>query len=445
MKRAPRLILTAWLGLIITSGAGRGAEPTSPVPALARTFAIPITIQAGTHDRRDSVVTFLIPPARLAPEVNQALLDRPVGLQVTDRDGPADSHPAPTIAEAQREPGGTIRVVWFLPRPLNAGATAHFEVDGGPGALGASSPWATEVVPGRTLTIRHRPDRLVLRYNLGPTTPPESQGNPALVRDAYIHPAYSPAGALITGDYSAHHPHHRGFFLAYVHTKWGDLAPDFWNIQSKTGRVVAAGNDPPTHGPVAIRFAVRHRWEALRPDGDKLEATVALREGWEVTGYDVPGSPYWLFDLTSTQQAEGHPLEVLPHRYGGMAYRSAEPSVQGPLDVLTAEGRHRLDGDQKPTRWVDLTGPITDGSPNYAGAMIADHPNNLRYPTVVRIHPITLPFYSFVPAHDEPFTIATDRPIQFRYRIMIHDGRPDSALNDRIAADFVDPPVVTLD
>ncbi len=77
--------------------------------------------------------------------------------------------------------------------------------------------------------------------------------------------------------------------------------------------------------------------------------------------------------------------------------------------------------------------------------MIADHPSQPAFPTVARIHPITLPFFSFVPAHDEPLTIATDRPLTFRYRVMIHDGRPDPALNDRIARDFADPASICLD
>ena len=77
--------------------------------------------------------------------------------------------------------------------------------------------------------------------------------------------------------------------------------------------------------------------------------------------------------------------------------------------------------------------------------MIADHPENPHHPTVVRIHPTSLPFFCFVPAHDKPLTIATDRPTVFRYRIMIHDGQPDPALDERIAGDFAEPPAVVVE
>ena len=439
MTHPPRFLRAAWLtiGSLIATGP---AEATPPL-----THSIPITVQAGAYDRRDSLVTCAIPADRFDPEVNRALQDHPVGLKILASDNGADPQQQPMIAEARQSPNGLVRITWFLPRPIRAGQAAHYAIDAGPTALDAPSAWRGSLVPGREIAIDHAGGRPVFRYNLGPTTPPASQPNPYLVRDSYIHPAFSPSGALVTGDFSAFHPHHRGFFLAYVDTRWGDLAPDFWNIQSETGRIVAAGGEAPIAGPLTCRFTVQHRWEALRKVKDRVVGEAALLERWEVELFDAPGSPYWLFDLTSTQQAVKHPLEVVPHRYGGMAFRSAEPSVRGPIDVLTAEGRHRFDGDQRPTRWVDLTGPITEGSPNYAGAMIADHPSNLRYPTVVRIHPITLPFFSYAPAHDAPFTIATDRPTRFRYRILIHDGRPDPALNDRIAADFVDPPVVTLD
>ena len=124
----------------------------------------------------------------------------------------------------------------------------------------------------------------------------------------------------------------------------------------------------PVDGPVSARIEVRHNW-------NDPKSKPILRERWEIEAYDVPGSPYWLFDVISTQQAVEHPVDIMPYRYGGMAYRGPEPFVKGKLDVLTAEGRHRVDGNLKPTRWVDLTGPVADGSDQYAGALIVDHPD----------------------------------------------------------------------
>lgn len=416
---------------------------------------IKLTVKAGSHDHGNCPVAFELPEGRLRLRARQELNFGPIALYL--RPQIKDGEPPSSISFAQvaRDPAGPmLRGQFLLPRPLRNGEeeTYYVSIDGGGTGVsvggGASTPipsWSlSEIEPGR-LELKHGKImtgyRPVFRYNAAPVSSPNY--GPIQIRDAYIHPAYSPSGALITGDFSSSHPHHRGFFLAYEKTKTGDLAPDFWNIHQGTGKISSEGFDKPVVGPVTARFKTRHRWEAK--DKATGKSTVVLRETWDVEAYDIPNAAYWLFDITSTQQAVDRPLELLPYRYGGMAYRGPEPFVKGKLDVLTSEGLHRRDGDQKHARWVDLTGPVADGSETYAGAMIADHPANPHYPTVARIHPTTLPFFCFVPAHDKPLTIAADKPTVFRYRVLIHDGHPDKDLDERVARDFAEPPVVVVE
>ncbi len=422
----------AWLGAVAILAA-LGAESGARGPGPARRPEI--VVRAGPHARKDSPVRFEIPEARLGPAVIEALRAGPVGLAVSDGAGGVRS-----IMQVDRIGDvGPARATWILPREIPAGGEARFRIEADAPTT-PPVPWSiVEARPG-ALELKHG-DRPVFRYNAAPVSSPNYGEIQA--RDAYIHPAYSPSGALITGDFSPYHPHHRGFFLAYERTRTGDLAPDFWNIHLGSGKIHADGFDRPVAGPVTARFSARHRWEAR----DKAAGTarVALRERWDVEAYDIPGSNSWLFDLTSTQQAVDRPMEVLPYRYGGMAYRGSEPFVKGPLDVLTSEGHHRRDGDQKPARWVDLTGPVAEGSGRYAGALIADHPGNPHAPTSARIHPTTLPFFCFVPAHDRALTLPPDAPAVFRYRILVHDGRPDQAVDDRAYRDFAEPPTVAFD
>jgi len=49
-----------------------------------------------------------------------------------------------------------------------------------------------------------------------------------------------------------------------------------------------------------------------------------------------------------------------------------------------------------------------------------------------------------VPGHDVQVTISADSPTVFRYRVMIHDGRPDAELDERLWLDFAEPPGVTV-
>jgi hypothetical protein len=428
----------AAVGLMLAGSALAASGADSPEVGFA--------VVAGSYSRMATPIRFEVPASRFGEDVRKAVASGPVALKVllvgpTQGTGPLSdpARQARTIAQAERVEGSAnLRVTCVVLDEIPAGSRRAFALAG---LVEASGPaWSlAETTPGAW--DLKRGDRPVFRYNASPVSSPNY--GPIQVRDAYIHPAYSPAGALITGDFSPSHPHHRGFFLAYERTKTGDQTPDFWNIHHGSGKIYAEEVENPTVGPVTARFSARHRWEAKDPK--KGTSTVALRERWDVEAYALPGAAYWLFDLTSSQQAVGQPMDVLPYRYGGMAYRGPEPFVKGTLDVLNSEGQHRKDGDQKPARWVDLTGPVAEGSSHYAGAMIADHPSNPHYPNVARIHPTTLPFFTYVPAYDKPLTLAVEAPTVFRYRVLIHDGRPDGALDERVARDFAEPPTVILE
>jgi hypothetical protein len=408
VQRAP------WLGailtlLVVTGERGQAAEPTI------------ITVEAGRFERRDTPVRLEVPP-----DVGEAG-SGPGGFWLREEGGRGGRLPA----QIERH-GDSCRVTFILAGTTPAGAARRFRIERGDPP---QSPWTLPQRPDGAVELENR-GRGVLRYNVSPRAQPDSP--PTMVRGAYIHPAFSPSGALITGDFSKFHPHHRGFFLAYAKARWSGLELDFWNIQKGNAKVVCDHLGKVTAGPVTARFEAFHRWEA------KDRGTV-LNERWDVEAYDVPGLGCWLFDLTSTQQAVGSPFELLPYRYGGMAYRGPDPfQPAGVLDVLTSEGLNRQDADQKPARWVDLTGPIESGSDRYAGAMVADHPANPNHPTIARIHPTTLPFFSYVPSHDRLVTIDTDRPTVFRYRILIHDGHPNRERDERIWRDFAEPPVARV-
>ncbi len=388
---------------------------------------LPLTVRAGKHDRKDTPVRFEIPEAALGNPVRKALEAGPVGLTLRPAGGGPD-----LVAQVDRPEGRGPRVTFTLPGPLAAGSEAKF-ILATDAPASVKSPWSlTPSGGGLELVHGKQP---VFKYNTSPVS--NAKYPPIQTRDGYIHPAYSPSGALITGDYSVNHPHHRGFFLAYTKTKSGEHESDYWNIHQDKGKIFHDGVLHSAVGPVTASFATKHKWVGKGKD-------VTLRERWDVEAIEVPGANYWLFDITSTQQAEGHPMELPPYRYGGMAYRGPEPWLKGTLDVLTNENRHRVDGDQKPAKWMDLTGPISEGSSTYAGAMMADHPSNINHPTVIRVHPTKLPFFSYVPSHDKKVVIPTDTPTVFKYRVLIHDGRPDKALDDRIWRDFAEPPVVSV-
>ena len=426
------LALGAALAAAIVAGPSEAIDGPAPI----------LSVSAGRFDRLDTPVRLDLGPDQ-APEPVLRAADKSGLLLARElRDDEPTGDPLPIQVERIGDgPEAPIRLSMILAGPTPSGSSRRFEIIGMPESWLAPTSWAfRETADGHLeLSIDDAP---VFRYTMRPVSDPDhpNQNQP---RDAYIHPAYAPSGAVITGDYSKEsHPHHRGFFLAYTKTEVGDLHPDFWNIQNGSGKVRFDRLGAVHAGPVTARFTADHRWEAARPDADPV---VVLRETWEVEAIDVPGVPYRQIDLTSTQRANESPMVLPPYRYGGMAYRGPDSFFpKGVLDVLTSEGLDRVRGDQKPARWVDLTGPVADGSDTYAGAAILDHPTNLHHPTPARIHPATLPFFCFVPSHDATVTIGVDAPIVFRYRILIHDGHPDAGLDERLWRDFAEPPTATL-
>lgn len=402
---------------------------------------IELSVDAGRFDRLDTPVQISIRTDELPGPIARRLRSAATrGSGLILREVGVEGEGVVAQVDVLPDPAGAFRIAWILTGTTGSGTARVFLPDF-EARPDAPATWEFDTSAGGQLELSNR-GSMVFRYNTRPVRHPD-HSHPNQPRDAYIHPAFSPSDKLVTGDYSAEsHPHHRGFFLAYTKTEVGELHPDFWNIQGGSGKVHFDHLGEQEAGPVTARFSTFHRWEASREDADPV---VVLGERWDVEAFDIPGSPYWMIDLTSTQQATDRPMVLPPYRYGGMAYRGPDSFFpEGVLDVLTSEGLDRVQGDQQPARWVDLTGPVADGSETYAGAAMFDHPANVNHPTPARIHPTRLPFFCFVPGHDTAVTIDTDAPTVFRYRILIHDGRPDAARNERIWYDFAEPPEVTM-
>jgi hypothetical protein len=361
---------------------------------------------------------------------------------VTPKSNP-DAKPQPVEVEVSAD-SKKISLVWVEPGKWPAGETRQWQLNTN-APVGYSSPWKWLDATDGQLELHHRDRGLVFRYVRQPVTRPGLP--PTQLRGGYIHPFLTPSGKQATGDFSPNHTHHRGFFLAYAKTKRETATPDFWNIHAGTAKIVADPAKIKTRlGPVTARFSTHNAWQ-LR---DKAKPTdnngeTVMNETWDFTIYELPGQPAWVWDLVSTQTPVGKDLELPKYRYGGMAYRGPEPFVKGKLDVMTSEGNDdRKTADQKPARWIDLTGPVEPDSTDYIGAVMCDHPSNVRHPNVVRIHPVTLPFYSWVPSHKDNLTLKAGTPYVWQYRTMVHDGRPNRLLNQSLFDDFAHPVEVQI-
>jgi hypothetical protein len=358
-------------------------------------------------------------------------------------------------------------LMWNLEAPLPAGSKRRYRLrpipppdtrqDVPPTVIG--SPFAFRTSANR-FEFTGSPDviplkldgRTIFAYHKAVTEPP-SGIDPVYRRSGFVHPLATRSGLVVTDDFSPEHPHQHGLFTAWVNTTYDGRKVDFWNQLTRTGRV---GNDPDdpgpmfNGGPIRAEFSARLRHDDLTAPGGPAKV---LDETWNITVYDIPGVV--VLDFTSEQKGVGaKPLKINKYHYGGLGFRGSrqwsDPSARGEdppnpekaghVEFLTGEGKGRKDGNHTRPRWVDLSGEV-DGK--LAGAAVLDHPGNFRYPQPVRLHP-NMPYFAFSPPVLGEFEIAPGQTYTSRYRVVIHEGRPDPALIERLWNDFADPPTVRI-
>jgi hypothetical protein len=261
-----------------------------------------------------------------------------------------------------------------------------------------------------------------------------------LRRGGYLHPIFTPQGRLVTDDYAPNHLHHHGVWSAWAKSRFAGRTIDFWNMGEGTGAVQFEGLAETWSGQIHGGVRARHRFTDLsaRP------LTTALVEEWEVTVYAVGrGRPaYRLFDLVSRQEtATRDAVEMAQYLYGGIGVRGNRAwNGATAMEFLTSEGRTRADGHGTRARWCYMGG-LVNGRP--AGIVVFDHPENVRHPQPMRLHP-NEPFFSYAPVQIGALTIEPGRTHVARYRFATFDGLPDPALFERLWRDFGQPPTVTL-
>jgi methane monooxygenase PmoA-like len=249
---------------------------------------------------------------------------------------------------------------------------------------------------------------------------------------AHLHPVYSPSGKVVTGNHPEDHRWHRGIWLAWTKTVFGDSHPDFWNQGKGEGK-----NKSGDQILAEVRFAkLEKSWggadgggfvsQHLFLDHSHAPDQKVLNETWEVAvaQKDLDGKPANIIDLTSTQTcATDKPLNLPIYHYGGLGVRGnlAWNPVEA-VTMLTSEGHDRAKGDSTKGKWVHIGGQV-DGAPT--GMVILIHPSNFRSPQPLRLNPKN-PQLCIAPSQDGDWSIEPGKPYVSKYRILVFDGAPDA-------------------
>jgi len=326
-------------------------------------------------------------------------------------------------------------VAFRLAAPLEAGERAEFRV-----VMERSSPQPSQPTMNCKQTNGavelDGPRGTILRYNTAVVGPPDGI-DPIYRRSGHIHPVRTPTGRIVTEEFPADHPHQHGIFSAWVNTTFEGRNVDFWNQKAGTGTVEHVSIDRVVSGPLLAQFeATLHHVDI----SDSARPIPVVADRWVVTAYDQPSqeADYFLFDIDSRQVGiADSPLTINEYHYGGMAFRgAAEWFGQAEHDFLTSDGHTRANGNHTRPRWVCAHG-LVEGMP--CCITIMGHPENFRAPQPVRLHP-DKPYFVFTPPVLGAFEIGRETVLECRYRYVVHDGRPQPELYERLWSDFADPP-----
>ena len=385
----------------------------------ASTLVGEITVEAGAQARRDTVVSFPV-PRELA---GRALVLKGPGVPRVALDvEPAAGSAAESTA------------VFILPKLAKGKRVRLSIIEDEPATNMPREISFTEMNDALGVSIAGAP---VLRYQMK-ARPPREGLSPQAIRGGYIHPVFTPSGAIVTDDYALKHAAHHGIWTAWQSSELEGRKLSFWGSQS--ARLDFDKLVDSRGGRVVGGFTARHKGVDLTAK----PARQVLDEEWKVRVYRTheKDAPYYLFDLDWTDAVVGNaPLKVLEYRYGGLAVRG-HAEWDGPTGAtfLTSEGKDRLAGEGSTARWVHLGGPV-GGKPVGIAALV--HPQNFRAPQPVRLHH-NEPYFSVAPAKAGPFTIEPGKPLLSRYRFVVADGPADKALLERLWQDYAQPPTVTL-
>lgn len=203
-----------------------------------------IEVDAGTHDRRDTLVHFPLPAGSRDASAVWTAHDLATGK--------------PVFAQRDRD-----LIFWTLSDPLAARAKRRYRLTAkpAPGHGPAPLPASGASASGNTLTFASRTGmlelqldrRIIMGYHQAIAEPP-TEIDPVFRRSGFIHPLTTPSGLVVTDDFPPDHAHQHGVFFAWVNTTFDGRHVDFWNQKERTGRVGhAAMDNGPTFdsGPVA--------------------------------------------------------------------------------------------------------------------------------------------------------------------------------------------------
>ncbi len=388
------------------------------LPGIRPKFSLKITVNSGNYDRIDTPVSISL----------DGIEDLPGEISLWE------VRESGNIRVPIQIDGGGQPILWWIMEGSTPVDTERRYVLGEGAANGTSDENVVHVQEiGGHLDILSGESR-ILRYQMAIAPLPEG-ADPHYQRSGFIHPVWSPSGQVVT-DRAQDYLHQLGVWYSNFNTSFEGRNPNFWHMKLGDAKVRFRELEGIVTGPVFGGFRVHHEQVDLKaPEGEK----VALDETWDVRAWNIGGSEagYWVFDLGITLACAGpSPIKFNEHPWGGMAIRGHANWFNERCEMVTSEGKTRLEANHTRVRWVGMCG-LTDDA--WSGLTVMSHSGNFRHPEPIRAND-TIPYFSFVAEFLGDWEIVPGKDHVLNYRYLVHNGKTDAAIADRLWNDFSNPP-----
>lgn len=269
----------------------------------------------------------------------------------------------------------------------------------------------------------------VLRYVLGEVLAPGAAEDRR--RSSYVHPLYALDGkTVLTDDFPADHPHHRGLSWMWQQVTFTDPATsapvtkDLWTLkglhQKFSGRYDAhAGN-------IEATLTVHNAWF------DDASGARIMDEDVKFTVYRAISSRRAIdFELKLSAVGSSVTLATSHTGYSGLGIRFAPREG---TDILSSDGTIAQDENLTPHSWADLSGRFA-GKPDFDGVTILQSRKNPYFPDgwCLRRYGYLSPSFT---NKAKGYTIQPGKPLTLNYRIYVHTGKADAGLMQTLLGQY---------
>lgn len=387
-----------------------------------------ITVEAGQYDRHDCIVSADVSKLKIKQGEEVVLFEKrgkekvKVACQLLQREG--------------EEPV----LCWVMSGCTKAGAEREY-IARTSKKTAAETPMQVDDT-GKALVLK-RGTQGILQYNYAPSAVPDGV-DPVFSRSGYIHPAYSPAGNVLTAIQPKDHRHHYGIWNPWTRIEYDGKMYDLWNLGDRKGTVRSRSVDATYQGDVCAGYAATLDHYIFNDSGER----VIMDETWDVKAWNTSDGFLWDF-VSVLHPATDLPVLIKEYRYAGFGCRATEDWTRENSIMITSEGKTRQETDGTRARWIYVTG-MCAGQSERSGMLFMSHPDNYNSPEPLRIWDENANggrgdvFVNFAPTKNMDWKLDAGSHYTLRYRVFSYDGEMTKEKAEALWTDFAYPPKTTV-